>query len=767
MLSSLGMVSCEDFLTETNPNYVTDATFPTTAKHCEKLLIATYNTFRDVNNYSYVDENLRADTGVNVGYNNVRANPNKDSALQNFTNSYTTVLSKWAALYTGVFAANQTLEAVEKVRPDMSLASDIALIDLVQAEAHMFRGLYYFWLHNGYNFGKVPLVTKVPENESEYYNPCSSSAEVVAFYRSELKKAIAKGMLTSWTETEYVGRVTMYTALAVLGKSYLYQASSLQNNIGTAKTDLTEMISLGDSYEIASLDNEAGVSTDLWTLITKSDSELTSASALYETAEAYFKYIIDNSDRTLEGVSVGDNMTTQGEFNNESLLEVSYTTSYNSAYTSSSEYLYHSLGNSIADCTSSYESIAAPYWLVEQYESDPVDMAREDMNFIQIELSDDFDATGDIVYERLGNTYDRVYTNDAGTIEYDDRYVMHIGTIGTATVTNYYLCLKRYQTTLTEEDDGSITRGETTGPTYSYIGTSATRFSYAGLTDQSSIKYINGEPHRRIQYSWRASYNLALNGDESLSYYTTSVSETASFSDATTGYFRKMTNWDIIDSEVNLTPANASEVNIRLIRLSDIYLMYAESLIKGGTDNTDILEAIDYVNKIRYRAGVSLIGQQSTSLSYAGYTNVTFVLSAQYVSLMTGEMLRDGDSALVTAAITDAEHLMGHLMYVERPLELSFEGQSMRVNDVRRWGILKDRFKYLYSSDLYVTQGLAYLNSSYTASTRWAKQYRPWEQTTQTTYYSDYKNAMLNYNYDEDAYWPIPSSEVLSNPYIN
>ena len=53
----------------------------------------------------------------------------------------------------------------------------------------------------------------------------------------------------------------------------------------------------------------------------------------------------------------------------------------------------------------------------------------------------------------------------------------------------------------------------------------------------------------------------------------------------------------------------ASGINYRLIRLADIYLMYAECLIKGGASDGNVQSAINAINKVRHRAGVVLIGK--------------------------------------------------------------------------------------------------------------------------------------------------------------
>ena len=116
----------------------------------------------------------------------------------------------------------------------------------------------------------------------------------------------------------------------------------------------------------------------------------------------------------------------------------------------------------------------------------------------------------------------------------------------------------------------------------------------------------------------------------------------------------------------------ASGINYRLIRLADIYLMYAECLIKGGASDGNVQSAINAINKVRHRAGVVLIGKSEQG-EFKRYTYD----EKEYA----------------------ASDVMNHLMYVERPLELCMEGHAIRVIDLRRWNITKERFDQLASDE--------------------------------------------------------------------
>lgn len=241
------------------------------------------------------------------------------------------------------------------------------------------------------------------------------------------------------------------------------------------------------------------------------------------------------------------------------------------------------------------------------------------------------------------------------------------------------------------------------------------------------------------KFSLRTSWSVALVDDTDMGYYLRDKTGQASnFNVKMTAFWRKHTNWDITRSEEELSPGKVrSGVNERLIRLAEIYLQYAEAQIKLG--NVD--EALTYINKVRRRSGVQLLGLAGTGeFPTNDHDNVTY----------------------------DAQSLMEHLMYKELPLELSAEGDGNRNIDLRRWGIKAERFQEL-AKRRYAADHYPLLDEDGKEVTRWASIVKelPVGDPDIDENWNEFQQAALNYNSSLHAYWPLPNSEIISNPQLN
>ncbi|WP_139955841.1 RagB/SusD family nutrient uptake outer membrane protein [Flavicella sediminum] len=259
---------------------------------------------------------------------------------------------------------------------------------------------------------------------------------------------------------------------------------------------------------------------------------------------------------------------------------------------------------------------------------------------------------------------------------------------------------------------------------------------------------VTGTVTELRKYSLRTSHSVALVDDLDLDYYGQVPAITTPFNNGETSYWRKYTNWDIAESEKDISASfPRSGVNIRVIRLADVYLMLAECLIQGGTNDAGVDEALVYINKVRKRSGVVLLGAiGSGEYPISDHDNITY----------------------------DANSLMEHLMYVERPLELSAEGHAIRAIDLRRWGIAKQRFTELAQKEYYATNfEYEYFDFEDLTEdgdpkkkkiTRWGALLSDDGAEEADPIYKEFDKSAENYLESENAYWPIPNAEVTANP---
>ncbi|WP_237340642.1 RagB/SusD family nutrient uptake outer membrane protein [Wenyingzhuangia fucanilytica] len=593
--------ACSDsFLEEKNPNNISTDSFWKTIGDLDNGLTSVYNALKNGSVLRTSDEYNRSDMTY-PGFG--RPSTTNDYYLQTFNNSADAPNSKWSALYEGIFRANQVIEATHNLMGTFQNAESEEYALKILAQARALRGLFYFYLHSGFNNGSVVIIDFVPENESEFYQPLSSEDKVQEFYLEDFEFALDNLPTKEEYEDNELGRITKGAVAALLGKSYLYD---------------------GD----------------------------------YERAATYFKSVIEDYNYSLTP-EIGSNFTTKDEFNEESILEIAYSLKYNSELNAFEEAQTSSPLNftfAPAGTPGGYRSLYPATWLNLLYRNEPLDMS-DSRNVV---------------------TRPRLDANGLPVLDVNGDVVM----------------------------DENVPRS----------------------------------------FSLRTSASIALPDDLDTPLYQLSSAQGAQYNNGEHSYWRKYTNWDITDSERNISSTTPrSGVNIRVIRLADIYLMYAECLIKGGTDGSGVTEALKYINRVRRRSAVQLLGTTSSS---------------EYP-------LNDHDNKVYTAS-----ELMEHLMYVERPLELSAEGNAIRFLDLRRWGIIKQRFEEI-SIKRYVSENYKYekipetgkeFGESGTKFDALIMEYDGTNGTPFTKWDNEHAEAANNYNENNHSYWPIPSSEITANP---
>ncbi|SDX90413.1 Starch-binding associating with outer membrane [Lutibacter oricola] len=148
----------------------------------------------------------------------------------------------------------------------------------------------------------------------------------------------------------------------------------------------------------------------------------------------------------------------------------------------------------------------------------------------------------------------------------------------------------------------------------------------------------------------------------------------------TPNFIKKFTGWNTenggLGEDESADKDNRSDINIPIMRLGEIYLLYAECMIEKG----DLSEALRYINRIRKRSGLILLGKSTeTSAEFVGSTTT-------YMDDI------DMDPSNGEQSVT-LENLENHLRFTEKPLELSLEGD--RAYDLRRWGVWKQQLENL------------------------------------------------------------------------
>lgn len=244
----------------------------------------------------------------------------------------------------------------------------------------------------------------------------------------------------------------------------------------------------------------------------------------------------------------------------------------------------------------------------------------------------------------------------------------------------------------------------------------ANRYHTKRNSDQTHKFYIaNGETTAQLNYNREARFYAHLSFDRALYDVQAQLGVTTatiknrvgepmgvlySAQHIPTGYFIKK----LVSFRSSITGTGTSNYNytIPVIRLADLYLLYAEALneVKGSPD----AEVYEWIDKIRTRAGLKGVVE-----SWSNYSSVPGKPT-------TKEGMRD-------------------IIKRERMIELAFEGQ--RAFDIRRW---KDAVKYLNQP----VQG-------------WNYQGKDMNYYILTTYFQN-----RNYTY-RDYLWPIYQTSLIKN----
>ena len=234
---AVALMGCEDkFLTQSNPNAITDMTFWKSESDFEKAVNALYGSLQlpSVSGTEFLtNEPLRSDlAGTESWYT---AQLVFDKLRWDDANSY--VASRWSELYVGVYRANQILYHL----PDAEGIIEADELKLIEGHAKFIRGYCYFMLANSYN-GAV-IVNELPTNAEKMHKPFSPRAEVIStMVIPDLTDA--KSILPKKWDASGLGKATWGAATAMLGKTYLYDKKWSEAGAQFAEIINSELYSL-------------------------------------------------------------------------------------------------------------------------------------------------------------------------------------------------------------------------------------------------------------------------------------------------------------------------------------------------------------------------------------------------------------------------------------------------------------------------------------------------------------------------------------------
>ncbi|KZS38848.1 hypothetical protein AWE51_14805 [Aquimarina aggregata] len=367
------IISCDDYLDQPNPNA---PEFPETIQDLEDtnlLINAVYNSLFHHYVLSIEENTLNSDEG-SVGNRGNGGNNPLDRLVwyrHEYNSATTEVSRKWAALYRGIFIANQAIHGLELIEPTISSQTEIDEWNKQKAEAQFFRGLYHFYLHSTFNNGNIIIRDRFEADLDARNKDVSSSEEVIDFFRQDLKAAIE--FLPNPSEIQEQGRITKGTATMILANSYLYEGTD----------------------------------------------------AAIETAKNLYQDLINNFGYQLE-TDMAKMFTTEGEFNSESIFEVPYTIDFNVTDNAFDENSLHNrlAGRSAPFTFGGQQRFLPSSWLILEYLNEEID-PLDNRNVIQA-------GNGSTTTRRVSMRASAMVAlnNDLDTRVYQSPNVLQAGNLG-------------------------------------------------------------------------------------------------------------------------------------------------------------------------------------------------------------------------------------------------------------------------------------------------------------------------------------------------
>lgn len=237
LVISAVLSSCENELNLLPISSKTEANFYLTEDHMELAINGCYDALQQalVNNVnSYRFSEARSD-------NTWQGTEYDDGAFSRFSEDPSTpsLASSWNNKYHYIYRCNKVLEAIPGIEADETDRKRW------EGEARFIRAILYFELVR--IFGEVPIVT-TPLSITEAYEVGKSSIEeVYNLIRDDLQAIVSNELLTR----EIIpGRANLYSAMALLGKVYVYRSGyPLHKEEWSLAADLFKQVIDSEEFE--------------------------------------------------------------------------------------------------------------------------------------------------------------------------------------------------------------------------------------------------------------------------------------------------------------------------------------------------------------------------------------------------------------------------------------------------------------------------------------------------------------------------------------
>lgn len=235
MIFGLLAVSCSDFLDlrpeGTTPAEGIDYSNP---DNVFKPVSAAYASLRSGNAHSFPYICMFEITSDNADKGSSPEDNPSAQAFDDFTLDPSNYILNdlWSGYYDIVSAANNAISQMPLFREAIQNAETRVEIDRCEAESRVIRAYAYFNLVRA--FGRVPIVDEVLTSEELASLRQSDPEQIYDFISDDLDYAIS--VLPVSYPSDYAGRITSYTAMAIKAKAMMYagnwnQVASLADQI--------------------------------------------------------------------------------------------------------------------------------------------------------------------------------------------------------------------------------------------------------------------------------------------------------------------------------------------------------------------------------------------------------------------------------------------------------------------------------------------------------------------------------------------------------